>query len=48
MKVALINPPGGYYAARWAESTLPSLGLGYLAAYLERNGIDCELSLIHI
>lgn len=47
MKVALINPPGGYYAARWAESTLPSLGLGYLAAYLERNSIDCEILDAH-
>ena len=43
MKVLLINPPAGYIAARWEESTLPSLGLGYLAAYLEKNGIECEI-----
>jgi len=47
MKVTLINPPGGYYAARWDESTLPSLGLGYLAAYLEKNGVHCEILDAH-
>jgi anaerobic magnesium-protoporphyrin IX monomethyl ester cyclase len=43
MKVTLIYPPGGYFAARWEESALPPLGLGYLAAYLEQNGVECEI-----
>ncbi|MCX6375001.1 MAG: radical SAM protein [Armatimonadetes bacterium] len=47
MKVCLVNPPGGYYAARWEESALPSLGLGYLAAYLETNDIRCEILDAH-
>ena len=47
MKVCLVNPPGGYYAARWEESALPSLGLGYLAAYLEKNDIRCEILDAH-
>jgi anaerobic magnesium-protoporphyrin IX monomethyl ester cyclase len=48
MKILLMNPPGGYYASRWDESALPSLGLGYLAAYLERNGVQCEILDAHI
>lgn len=47
MKVVLIYPPGGYFAARWEESALPSLGLGYLAAYLEQNGVTCEIIDAH-
>ena len=47
MKVVLINPPGGYYAARWEESALPSLGLGYLAAFLEKYGVGCEILDAH-
>ncbi len=47
MKVSLINPPGGYYASRWEESALPSLGLGYLASYLEQHGIACEIVDAH-
>jgi len=47
VKVCLINPPGGYYAARWEESALPSLGLGYLAAYLQANGFSCEILDAH-
>jgi len=43
MKVTLISPPGGYIASRWEESTLPPLGLGYLAAYLEKHGVECEI-----
>ena len=48
MKVTLISPPGGYIASRWEKSTLPSLGLGYLAAYLEKNGIGCEILDAHV
>ena len=47
MKVCLINPPGGYYAARWEESALPSLGLGYLAAYLEKHGFMPDILDAH-
>lgn len=47
MKVTLIYPPGGYFASRWEESALPSLGLGYLAAYLEQHGIECEIIDAH-
>jgi radical SAM superfamily enzyme YgiQ (UPF0313 family) len=47
MKVVLIYPPGGYFAARWEESALPSLGLGYLGAYLEKNGVNCEIIDAH-
>lgn len=43
MKVTLINPPVGYVASRWENGILPSLGLGYLAAYLEANGVACEI-----
>ena len=48
MKVTLINPPAEYVASRWEKSTLPSLGLGYLAAYLEEKGITCEILDAHV
>ncbi|HET6454755.1 MAG TPA: radical SAM protein [Armatimonadota bacterium] len=47
LRVLLINPPGGYYASRWEEGALPSLGLGYLAAYLEQHGVDCRILDAH-
>lgn len=47
MKVTLIYPPGGYSASRWEEGGLPPLGLGYLAAYLEQAGIECEILDAH-
>ena len=47
MKALLINPPGGYIAARWEESSLPFLGLGYLAAYLETHGVECGILDAH-
>jgi radical SAM superfamily enzyme YgiQ (UPF0313 family) len=47
LKVILINPPGGYYASRWEETALPSLGLGYLASYLQQAGVSCEILDAH-
>jgi anaerobic magnesium-protoporphyrin IX monomethyl ester cyclase len=44
MKVMLCIPPGGYFAERWSHgSTMPALGLLYLAAVLEQNRIDVEV-----
>ena len=48
MKVTLISPPSPYIASRWEKSTLPPLGLGYLAAYLEERGIACEILDAHV
>ena len=39
MKVQLFVPPGGYFAERWTKgSSMPPLGLLYIAAVLERDG----------
>jgi radical SAM superfamily enzyme YgiQ (UPF0313 family) len=43
MKVVLINPPVRTGKYRSTRATIPPLGIGYLAAYLDRNGIDCEV-----
>ncbi len=44
MKVMLCLPPGGYFAERWSHgSTMPSLGVLYLAAALEQQKIDVEV-----
>ena len=44
MKVVLIVPPGGYYAERWQKGSLmPSLGIGYIAAVLEKNNFDVKI-----
>lgn len=44
MKVQLIIPPGGYFAERWSKgSTMPPLGLLYIAAVLEKEGIDVRI-----
>ncbi|MCL6630606.1 MAG: cobalamin-dependent protein, partial [Armatimonadetes bacterium] len=48
MKVTLISLPSPYIASRWEKSTLPPLGLGYLAAYLEERGIACEILDAHV
>ncbi len=41
MKVRLFVPPGGYFAERWSKgSTMPTLGLLYIGAVLEKEGID--------
>ncbi|MCP2519633.1 B12-binding domain-containing radical SAM protein [Candidatus Aminicenantes bacterium AC-708-M15] len=44
MRVQLFVPPGGYLAERWAkEGTLPPLGLLYIGAILEKNGINVKI-----
>ena len=44
MKVMLCSPPGGYFAERWSQgSTMPSLGVLYLAAVLEQHHIDVQI-----
>lgn len=43
MKVILINPPVRAGKYRSTRATIPPLGIGYLAAYLDRNSIDCEV-----
>ncbi len=44
MKVLLFIPPGGYFAERWSKGSLmPPLGLLYIAAVLEREGVDVEV-----
>jgi anaerobic magnesium-protoporphyrin IX monomethyl ester cyclase len=44
MKVQLIIPPGGYFAERWSKgSTMPPLGLLYIGAVLEKQGVDVRI-----
>jgi len=44
MKIQLFVPPGGYFAERWSKgSTMPTLGLLYIGAVLEKEGIDVEI-----
>jgi len=44
MKVQLFVPPGGYLAERWTKgSSMPPLGLLYIAAVLEKEGIQVEI-----
>jgi anaerobic magnesium-protoporphyrin IX monomethyl ester cyclase len=43
-KVQLYVPPGGYFAERWSKgSSMPPLGLLYIGAVLEREGIPVEI-----
>lgn len=44
MKVQLLVPPGGYFAERWTKgSSMPPLGLLYIAAVLEKEGHTIEI-----
>lgn len=44
MKVQLFVPPGGYFAERWSKgSSMPHLGLLYIAAVLENKGITVSI-----
>jgi len=44
MKFQLFIPPQGYVAQRWSEgNSMPSLGILFLAAVLEKRGIDVEV-----
>ncbi len=48
-KVFLFVPPGGYFAERWSGgSMMPALGLSYIAAVLERDGVDVRLVPCHV
>ncbi len=48
VKVTLCVPPQGYFAERWKESSMPSLGVLYMAACLEREGIDVRTLPAHV
>ena len=40
----MIIPPGGYFAERWSKgSTMPPLGLLYIGAVLEKEGVDVRI-----
>lgn len=44
MRVIVFVPPGGYFAERWAQgSTMPNLGILYIAAVLEQEGVDIRV-----
>jgi len=44
MKILLFVPPGGYFAERWSKgSTMPTLGLLYIGAVLEKEDIDVRI-----
>jgi anaerobic magnesium-protoporphyrin IX monomethyl ester cyclase len=44
MKVILFVPPGGYFAERWSQgSTMPNLGILYIAAVLEQDGVEVQV-----
>lgn len=42
-RVQLYVPPGGYFAERWTRSSMPPLGLLYIGAVLEREGVPVEI-----
>jgi len=44
MKVQFIVTPGGYFAERWSKgSSMPPLGLLYMGAVLEKEGVDVRI-----
>jgi len=44
VKVQLFVPPGGYFAERWSKgSSMPPLGLLYIAAVLEEDGFEVRV-----
>jgi anaerobic magnesium-protoporphyrin IX monomethyl ester cyclase len=44
MKVQLFVPRGGYFAERWTKgSSMPPLGILYISAMLEKNGIEVKI-----
>jgi radical SAM superfamily enzyme YgiQ (UPF0313 family) len=49
MKVMLMVPPGGYFAERWSGgSMMPALGISYVAAVLEADGVDVRVVPCHV
>ncbi len=47
-KVTLCIPPQGYFAERWQKSSMPALGVLYMAACLEREGIPVTTLPAHV
>ncbi|RLJ05956.1 MAG: radical SAM protein, partial [Candidatus Aenigmatarchaeota archaeon] len=44
MKIQLFVAPGGYFAERWRQgSSMPPLGLLYIAAVLEKEGHEIQI-----
>ena len=44
LKILLLIPPGGYYAERWKKgSSMPSLGICYVASALEKAGHEVNI-----
>jgi len=44
MKIQLLVPPGGYFAERWTKgSSMPPLGLLYIASSLEKEGHEVRI-----
>lgn len=49
MRVSFFVPPGGYFAERWSHGTLmPALGILYMAAVLEENGVEVDVTPSHV
>lgn len=49
MRVSFFVPPGGYFAERWSHGTLmPALGILYMAAVLEENGVEVDVTPTHV
>src|SRR5262245_51955222 len=49
MKASLFVPPGGYFAERWSQGhMMPALGIDYIAAVLEENGVGVEIVPSHV
>ena len=44
MRVQIFVPPGGYFAERWSRGvSMPPLGILYIAAVLEKEGVEIEV-----
>src|SRR5262245_26772704 len=49
MRVSFYVPPGGYFAERWSQGTMmPALGILYMAAVLEKAGIEVNVTPSHV
>ncbi len=46
--VTLCIPPQGYFAERWKDGGMPSLGVLYMAAVLEKEGIPVTVLPAHV
>ena len=43
MKIILVNPPAQQILETHDQPAHPHIGLGYLAAILEKNNFDCQI-----